>query len=451
LRNRTPREICFELLCQIERSNRHLDVLLTDSFKRYRHLSLLDRSFLTELTYGTVRWKGKIDWIIRHFSKTPLGRIELEILNVLRIGLYQILFLSRTPRSAAVNEAVNLAKKLRGKGAAGFVNAILRSSIRRQEEIPYPKREDDPALHLSVLQSHPLWLVQRWIEEMGVETTAQVCVDNNQIAPLTLRTNTLKISRKDLIEKLKEKGLKPCPTRCSEVGILLSEPPPTSELPHLREGLFVIQDEASQLITPILDPQPEETLLDACAAPGGKTTHLAQKMENKGMIYAMDLTRQKLNLIEEACVRLGIDIVQTIKGDAARPLPIPKDLRFDRVLADVPCSGFGTLQRNPDLKWKRTEEDIQRLSTLQSSILDNLSSYLKIGGILVYSTCTVFHEENEDIVEKFLSGHPEFRKGRMDEMLSEACHSFITNEYFKTFPQRDGLDGFFAAILTRVD
>ncbi len=460
MRKKTPRAICLELLNRVEGADLHPDRLLTDSFKRYRHLTSLDRAFLTELTFGVIRWRGKLDWVIRQFSKTPFEKIEIETLNILRLGLYQILFLSRTPSSAAVNESVELAKRIRGKGGAGFVNAILRSTIRQKNEIRFPDKAEDPAHHLSVVQSHPLWLVERWVREMGAEETLNICIFNNQISPLTLRTNTLKISRKDLIEKLRENELEPFPTTLSEEGILLEHPPPTSELPFMKGGLYIIQDEASQLVTSILDPKPGERILDACAAPGGKTTHMAQKMENRGEIYAMDLGQGKLDLIEEICQRLGIKIVSTVKGDATKPLPIPQGSRFDRVLADVPCSGFGTLRKNPDLKWRRGQKDIKRLSELQFSILSNLSTCVKEGGILIYSTCTVFHEENEDVVEKFLDGHPEFQLGRIDKVASDipACrqagiadgksekfHPFFQNRYFKTFPPKDKMDGFFVA------
>ena len=445
MRKKTPRAISLVLLNQVEEADRHPDTLLTDSFKQYRYLTPLDRAFLTELTYGVLRWRGKLDWMIRHFSKVPFEKIELEVFNILRLGFYQILFLSRTPFSAAVNESVELAKGIRGRGGAGFVNAILRSAIRQRDEIRYPEISENPAFHIAVVQSHPLWLVQRWVKEMGVEETLRVCTFNNQISPLTLRTNDLKMKRKDLMEKLRERELNPFPAVYSEEGIVLQDPPPTSELPFIKEGFYVIQDEASQLVTSILDPKPDERILDACAAPGGKTTHVAQTMGNRGEIYALDLSKGKLKSIEERCQRLGIKIVKTVKGDADKRLPVPEGLRFDRVLADVPCSGFGTVRRNPDLKWKRGEEDIRRLSELQSSILKNLSGYVKEGGILVYSTCTVFHEENEDVVEKFLDDHPEFRLDPIDEVLPEKCHIFIEKGYFNTFPPRDGMDGFFVA------
>ncbi len=449
MRKKAPRAICLEILNRTEETDLHPDRLLTDSFKRYRHLTSLDRAFLTELTYGVIRWRGKLDWLVRYFSKIPFEKIELETLNILRLGLYQILFLSRTPASAAVNESVELAKGIRGKGGAGFVNAVLRSTIRQKNEIRYPEINQDSALHLSVVQSHPLWLVLRWVKEMGVEETLRVCTFNNRISSLTLRTNTLKMNRKDLIEKLKGKEFKPVPTTYSEEGIVLKDPPPTSELSYIREGLYIIQDEASQLVTSILDPKPGERILDACSAPGGKTTHMAQKMGNQGEIDALDLSKGKLDLIEESSQRLGTRIIRTIKGNAAEPLPIPQDIKYDRILADVPCSGFGTLRRNPDLKWRRGEEDIKRLSQLQFSILSNLSVYLKEGGILVYSTCTVFHEENEDVVGKFLEGHPEFELDRMDKSLPEKIRPFIQSRYFKTFPPRDEMDGFFVARLIK--
>ncbi len=448
-RKKTPRAICLDILNRIEGADLHPDRLLTDSFKRYRHLTPLDRSFLTELTYGVIRWRGKLDWVIRYFSKIPLEKIELETINILRLGLYQILFLSRTPASAAVNESVELAKQMRGKGGAGFVNAVLRSSIRQKDKVSHPEIAKDPALHISVTQSHPLWLVQKWLKEMGMEETLRICAFNNQISSLTLRGNTLKIDRKDLTEKLREEGLKPRLTSYSEEGIVLQDPPPTSDLPFLKEGLYVIQDEASQLVTSILDPKPGERILDACAAPGGKTTHTAQRMENQGEIYALDVSKGKLDLIEEICQRLGVRIVKTLKTDAAASLPVLKNLVFDRVLADVPCSGFGTLRRNPDLKWRREEKDIKRLSALQFSILSNLSTYVKEGGVLTYSTCTAFREENEDVVERFLEKYSGFQLDRAENVLPVKYRPFIHNGYFKTFPPKNEMDGFFVARLRK--
>ena len=463
-RRNSPRAICLDILRRVQEAGRYPDSLLTDSFKQYRNLTSLDRAFLTELTYGVLRWRERLDWLIRYFSRVPFEKIELEILNILRLGLYQILFLSKTPFSAAVNESVELAKGIRGKGGAGFVNAVLRSILREKEGIPYPDIHEETALHISVVYSHPLWVVRRWIEELGIEETLWVCTFNNQISPLILRTNSLRIGREELIEKLKGNALSPSPTTFSGEGIVLNQSPPVSELPYLKEGYFIIQDEASQLVTSILDPNPGERILDACAAPGGKTTHIAQRMENKGEIYSLDLTLEKLDQIEEMCQRLGVKIVKTMKGDGTASLPIPKGMEFDRVLADVPCSGFGTLRRHPDLKWRRKEKDIERLAELQSLILENLSHHVNKGGILVYSTCTVFHEENEDVVEKFLDEHPEFQLDPIDKVASDipACrqagiadgesgkyHSFVQKGYFKTFPPRDKRDGFFVARLKK--
>lgn len=451
MRRKSPRAICLEILNQIEETDRHPDLLLTDSFKRYRLLTPLDRGFLTELTYGVLRWRERLDWSIRHLSSIPFEKIEMEILNILRLGLYQIDFLTRTPVSAAVNESVELAKKDRGSGGGGFVNAILRASLRKKKEIPYPELDQDPALHLSVVHSHPLWLVQRWIEEMGVEASLKACEFNNRISPLTLRTNSLRMDRNGLIEKLREKGLTPIPADYSPDGIVLEGPPPVSELPLFKEGVYIIQDEASQMVTFVLDPKAGEKILDGCASPGGKTTHIAQRMENRGEVYALDLTKEKLSLIDEMGRRLGIKIVKPLKGDATKPLPVLREMKFDRILADVPCSGFGTLRKNPDLKWRRKEEDIKRLSDLQLAILNNLSGYLKKGGILVYSTCTVFREENENVIEHFLEEHPEFYLEPVSSVLPEKCHRFVKGGYLKTFPPQNGMDGFFAARLIRKD
>jgi 16S rRNA (cytosine967-C5)-methyltransferase len=451
LRRKTPRAICLEILNYLIETDRHPDHLLSDSFKRYRHLTSLDRGFLTELTYGVLRWRERLDWSIRQLSKIPFEKIEMETLNILRLGLYQIEFLTRTPASAAVNESVELAKRHRASGSAGFVNAVLRTFIRKRKEISYPEIRQDPAHHISILHSHPLWLVQRWIEEMGVETTLNACEFNNRISPLTLRANTLKVNREELMERLKERGLKPIPADYSPDGILLDDPPPVSGLPLLNEGWFIIQDEASQLVTSILDPKAGETILDGCASPGGKATHAAQRMENKGEVYAVDLTKDKLVLIEEMGRRLGIKIVKTMKGDATRPLSGLKEMTFDRVLADVPCSGFGTLRKNPDVKWRKGEGDIKRLGELQLTILNNLSGYVRKRGVLVYSTCTVFREENEEVIEHFLKSHPEFQPEPVSKFLPETCHPFVIDGCLKTFPPKNRMDGFFAARLLRKD
>ncbi|MGQ9636827.1 MAG: 16S rRNA (cytosine(967)-C(5))-methyltransferase RsmB [Thermodesulfobacteriota bacterium] len=443
LRPKTPRAICLEILNQIEQRDQHLDKLLSDSFKRYRHLTSLDRSFLTELTYGILRWRERLDWAIRNLSDLPFEKIDRPILNILRMGLYQIQFLSKTPHASAVHESVELAKKYRGTKGGGFVNALLRSFIRKKNELHYPDLHENPPLHISILHSHPLWVVKRWIKEFGIDETVRICTFNNHIAPLVLRTNTLKIDRKELMKKLKEKGLSPLTTSISEEGILLKSPLPVSELPFLKEGYFIIQDEASQCVVSILDPKPGERILDACAAPGGKTTHIAQKMNNEGEIYALDLTRSKNKRIEQLCSLLGVRIVKTLVGDATKPLP--RKLLFDRILADVPCSGFGTLRRNPDLKWKRKEEDLLRLSELQERILKNLSSYLKEGGVLVYSTCTVLQEENEEVIKRFMRTHPEFHLDPLNEFLPQAYHSVVHHGFFKTFPYKDEMDGFFVA------
>lgn len=449
MRNITPRAICLHILSQVEKADRHPDNLLSDSFKRYRHLTLLDRSFLTELTYGILRWRGKLDWVIRHFSKIPLEKIEPDILNTLRLGCYQILILSKIPHAAAVNESVELAKQGRGKGGASFVNAILRALIRKKGEVRYPDIQQDPALHIAVVNSHPLWLVHRWIDEMGIEETIRVCTFNNQMSTLTLRTNTLKMDRTRLLELLREEGLNPFPTPFSEEGIWVKEAPPTSELPLSHKGLYRIQDEASQLVTSILNPQPGECILDGCAAPGGKTSHIAQRMENRGEIYALDLNRKKLNWIGKGCDQLGITIVKTVRGDASKPLPIPEGVEFDRVLVDVPCSGFGTIRKNPDVKWRKNEEDILRLSGVQHSILKNLSRYVKEGGQLVYSTCTVFHEENEDVVVKFLNEHPNFHLDPPEQTLLMKWRPIIEKDFIKTFPPKDQMDGFFIARMVK--
>ena len=336
MRPKTPRAICLDILKRSGNPEAYADDLLSDAFKRYRHLTPLDRAFLTELTYGVLRWRGGLDWSIQQFSKIPFGEIEPDIVNVLRLGLYQILFLTRTPTSAAVNESVELAKKFRGKGGAGFVNAILRSILREEKKVSYPDFNQDPALHISVVHSHPLWLVKRWMNELGVEETLKVCAADNQIPPLTLRTNTLKTSRVNLIRELREQGLSPFAW-----SILGGRNPSGKSSADFRASLFErrsVYDSGRGFATrdPDTGSRCGEKILDACAAPGTKTTHIAQRMKNEGEIVANDLAYEKLNRIDDNCQRLGVKIVKPRRGDATQAFPFPRGTKFDRILADVP-------------------------------------------------------------------------------------------------------------------
>jgi len=308
--------------------------------------------------------------------------------------------------------------------------------------------EGTPQKILAVDQAFPLWAVKKLWGFWGETETRAFCQASNQTAPLTLRVNTLKADREKLMDRLRREGLPISPTSFSPDGIVVEDAPPISKLPLLESGYYQIQDEASQLIAYLVDPRPGERILDACAAPGAKTTHMAQLMENQGKIYALDSDGTRLRLLRESCHRMGVTNVTALRRDATLPISLPEGKEFDAILVDVPCTGWGTIRRNPDIKWKTDHEDIARLAFLQKRILDNVASLLRKGGRMVYSTCTVYEEENRNAVDGFLGENREFSlDARRFGLLHEAL--FDDRGFFRTVPHRHNMDGFFAARLMR--
>jgi 16S rRNA (cytosine967-C5)-methyltransferase len=366
----------------------------------------------------------------------------------MRLGVYQLLFLTKVPPFAAVNESAKLAGLYGDIGKVRFVNANLRAVDRGRDKIEYPDIERDPELHISVVYSHPLWMVKRWVKTFGVEATINLCQSNNETPPLTIRTNTLKTSRQELFCELETNVKEISLTPCSSEGLQIRGSSDITALPSFEKGLFQVQDEASQLVAHIVAPKPGERVLDACSAPGGKTTHIAQLMENRGEIFALDINSSRLALLGENCKRLGITNVKAFKKDASLPLGFSE--KFNRILVDAPCSGMGVLKRNPDSKWKKREEDIAPLKRLQLSILNNLADCLKEDGVMVYSTCTVTPEENEEVIDDFLANHPEFVLDSISEVFPASCGSLVDNRgFFKSYPHLYNMDGFFAARLIK--
>ncbi|MCJ7663777.1 MAG: 16S rRNA (cytosine(967)-C(5))-methyltransferase RsmB, partial [Desulfobacterales bacterium] len=296
---------------------------------------------------------------------------------------------------------------------------------------------------------HPAWLVSQWVDQRGVEEAIALCEANNQFPPLTVRVNTLKGSREQVIQQLHNDGIEASPTLFSPVGLRIKNPPALASWGSLQQGWLQVQDEAAQLVSLILAPKPGERILDLCAAPGGKTTHLAELMEDQGEICAVDISPIKLQLVQENCQRLGISIVKPLALDATRPLPFPAG-SFDGCLADAPCTGLGTLRRHPEGKWRIKEQDILRLQEMQGQILRQAAPLVKQGGILVYSTCTLTAEENEGAIEAFLSEHKEFSLEHASGLLPRECEALVDAQgYLRTLPHRHGTDGFFAARMSR--
>lgn len=439
----SPRSLAVEILNRVESTSAYADILLEDAFSKHPFKDV-DKGLLTELVYGVLRLQMRIDWVISLFSSVKPARMEMDILNILRVGVYQLLFLDRVPASAAVNESVKLAK-VRGQRQGNFVNAVLRAIDRGRNDITYPDISVDPVRHISVKYSHPEWLVRRFISELGVDEAIKLCQANNEPPPLTIRVNSTAISREGLLLRLSESGYPATFTSFSPAGLILKGAGDVTAIPGFADGLFTVQDEASQLVAYILDPQPGEKVLDACAAPGGKATHIAELMADCGEVFAMDIRDEGIRRIDANAKRLGLRSVNTLKADASKPLKF-KDGEFDKILLDAPCSGTGVIRRHPEGKWQKRENDIPSLARRQKEMINNVSRYLRPGGVLVYSVCSVTKEEAEDVVNNFLEGNPEFNLESALPMIGDACKSLVCNRGFiRLYSHRHGMDGFFAA------
>ena len=397
---------------------------------RTEKLSDIDRRFCTELVYGTVKAGVSIDWIISKYINRPLKKIDPKVAAILRVGIYQIFFLDRVPNSAAVNESVEIAKKI-NIGSGKFVNAVLRSAVREPNKAIFPTGDTSEAIALSMF--HPQWLVERWIEQFGIEQTKAICAADNKEPPLVLRVNILRSSRIEILADLQKQGIDVVPSTLTEEGIVCSAVGSLDNLDVLQKGLCQVQDESSMLVAHELAPQPGEFVIDCCAAPGGKTTHIAELMKNSGHILAIDIHEHKIKQIKSNAARLGIKIIEPFLLDA-RKIGDEFAGRADRILVGAPCSGLGVLRRKADLRWKKMPNELKELPLLQSEILNSAAQALKSGGTLVYSTCTLEREENEGVIEKFINSHGNF-----------------TLENKKTLlPHVDGTDGFFIAKLKKV-
>ncbi|WP_293659714.1 16S rRNA (cytosine(967)-C(5))-methyltransferase RsmB [uncultured Phascolarctobacterium sp.] len=420
----------------------YANIALSKALGKQKH-NEQDRRFVTELVYGTVKAKGTIDWLLGQLVSRPLGKIDPMILNILRLGVFQIYFLERIPASAACNESVNLAKKFGHTGSVKFVNGVLRQAVRSKESIVYPDAAKEPKQYLALKEFHPDWLVKRWLKQFGFEGAEALCRFDNEPPPLTLRVNTLVTDRKTLLAGLLEDGFEAEPSKWCEDGIVCTKIPSLGILFDKYNNMFYVQDESSMLVAPILAPQPVQTVIDVCSAPGGKTTHLAQLMQNKGIIYATDIHEHKLKLIEENCQRLGINIIKASVHDAAEFNPEWEGLA-DCVLVDAPCSGLGVLRRRAEARWTKNKLDLKTFPPLQRDILRNAASYVKPGGRLVYSTCTLEQAENHYIPAEFLENNPNWKyAGFVHPLTGE------TVDELQLLPQRDGTDGFYICALAR--
>jgi 16S rRNA (cytosine967-C5)-methyltransferase len=436
----------------IEQSNQTLDSAMQTAFDQADSWSKRDRALLNALVYGVLRWRGRLDYIINRHSKTRLSRIDPSVLNILRLGLYQIGYLTRIPGFAAVNTSVELVKSTSTPWAFGFVNAVLRNAARDYPDVVFPDVQKNPVASLAATKSFPQWLIRRWLEKHDFERTAALCDAINAIPAITLRANTLLVDRDTLAAALENEVENIELTPWAPDGVSIMNPlEPIPLMPSYRAGWFQVQDEAAQLVSCFLNPQPGETILDACAGMGGKTGHIAQRMNNSGTIVALDKNKEKLNRLHMQTNRLKVSIVTTVTHDLDTPLAGYHSGYFDRILLDAPCSGLGVIRRNPDIKWNTDEKQLIHHSSRQLGFLNRLSHLVKPSGLLVYAVCSNETEENETVANSFLDRHPEFVLDTFSGGLPQKASALIDDEgYLKTWPYPHKMDGFFAARFKRI-
>jgi 16S rRNA (cytosine967-C5)-methyltransferase len=443
------------------RSDEGLDILMDRALKR-SGLDARDRALALEITYGVMRRLRTIDWRLGPVIDKAIERLPGAVQMMLRMGAYQLLFLDRVPPSAAVSESVNLAKVQRHtlkRDWSGFVNAVLRALL-REPKPTWPSIETHASEALAVRYSVPEWLSGRWLDRWGAARATAACEQVSTIPPLTLRVNSLQITRQEFLARLHAAGLAASATRVSPAGVVLEERGAVASIPGYSAGHFYVEDEAAQLIPLLLDVQSGHLVLDACAAPGGKATHLAELMKDTGRVYAMDRSEARLRLLEANRSRLRHTCLMPVVGDVRDRLQIeaisrqpgsPGFVPFDRILVDAPCSGLGVLRRHPEAKWRKSSGQFDRHQALQIQILASAALCLRPGGVLVYSTCSTEAEENEAVIEQFLRSHEDFRRDSVAPWLPAEGQDFLTERGdFSTIGNQDSMDAFYAARLTHV-
>ena len=427
------RNIALKSLYEINIKQAYSNIVLDKFINENREkLSNLDINFISELVYGVVTWKLTLEYIIQKYSKTKIKKMSDWVKNILYLGSYQILFLDKVPKSAAVNESVNLCKKYNFK-SVGLVNAILR----KIEKSDYKEISNitNSITRISLKYSMPEWIVKKFCDEYGEEETANICQTLNLRPNISVRINRLKGKM-----ELGEKGI-------LEDFRTITGTKNITKTKEYMEGNITIQDEAAGLSSFVLAPKEGEIVLDACSAPGGKTTYLAELMHNKGKIVAWDIYEERLKQVEQNAKRLGIDIIQTEVHDATK-LKEEYVEKFDKILLDVPCLGLGVIRRKPDIKWNRQEEDIKEISDIQFNILKTCSKYLKKNGTLVYSTCSMLKEENDAIIEKFIK-EEKFETVNIEEQIPNEFSKITTNNMVQFLPSQNH-DGFFITMLKKI-
>lgn len=436
MQNINTRRVAFQILKEIKKSGQISDRVINDKFIHIE-LDKRDENLIRKIVYGCLENEILLDYYIKEMSSIKFSKIDNDILIIIRIGLYQIIFLDKIPNSAAVNESVKLAKKINFR-SKGFVNGVLRNFIRKESEIIVDDKDINK--YLSIKYSYPSWMIRYFIDSFGINKTKEILEFNKKAPKLSIRTNTLKISRDELVEKLKEKNIESVKSNLTKAGIIIDKLNDNriNELKLFKKGFFYIQDDASILVSEILKPNEFDNVLDVCAAPGGKSTHLAQIMNDKGSIISRDISKDKIDLIKENIDRLSINSIETEIFDATS-----EDLlnvnKFDKILVDAPCMGLGIIRRKPEVKLNRSKEDMKMISALQYKILEESSRLLKVNGELIYSTCSIGNVENNEIIDKFLKHNIDFKIIKING-----------ENNFQLLPGDYESDGFFICKLTKI-
>lgn len=406
-----------------------------------------ERAQLTDLVLGTIRWRGRIDWILSQYARGFPGKLSPRVHNVLRMGVFQLCYLKGVPSFAAVSETVHLAHRVYRGELTGYVNAVLRAIHRESGCLRLPDTADH-ADYLAIVHSFPRWIVQHRLDLLGPGETEELCQADNMVPPLTIRTNTLLTHRDELMRDLREEFQQVAPCAFAPEGIRAQGARrPVDQMPTFKKGLFYVQDEAAQLIAHLAAPLPGEQVLDACAAPGGKTTHMAQLMKNTGRIVALDINESRLGELCDNYRRMGISNVEAVAGDLLVLRNNGWREKFHRVVLDPPCSSLGIIRRHPDIKWRRSPQEIPSLADMQSRMMLCAAEMVRPGGRLVYGVCTTTQDEGEEIVRDFLSFRADFYLET--DLPTAGWETFLDNGIFRTFPHRHGMDGFFAARFRR--
>ena len=437
------RRAAFDILHQVAEQQAYASVRVAALSES--DLSREDRALAQEIILGVLRWQLALDHFIERYSERSIDRLDLRVLIALRMGLYQLRYLDRVPQSAAVNESVNLVKRARVTSAAGLVNAVLRKAARNSDD-QVSQSISDPLEQASIELSHPKWMLERWRATLGENDTKQLALANNTPPTTAFRVNPLRATVEQVLADLKQEGVITRESRIAQGGFVVESGHGSPVARAAQQGLIYIQDEASQLVSLLLEPRSGERVLDLCAAPGSKSSHIAALAGDKAWVLACDRHHHRLTTLLTTCSRLGVRSIEAIVMDAAGALPLVLGSEFDKVLVDAPCSGTGTLRGNPEIKWRLLAGDLPRLAELQLRLLEQGASAVATGGRLVYSTCSIEAEENEEVINRFLERVTAFKV-----IEPKAPQSLITADgYVRTFPHRGGTDGFFAAVLERV-